>query len=77
MLWAPSARVLKQKLAIARALIHDPQVLFLDEPTANLDPEASKTVRDFILSLRKKSEQFSLTLTIWMRLNGSVTELQS
>jgi len=44
---------MKQKLAIARALIHDPQVLFMDEPTVNLDPESAKTVRDFILGLKK------------------------
>ena len=39
---------LKQKLSLARAFIHDPVVVFLDEPTSSLDPIMSKKVRDFI-----------------------------
>jgi ABC-2 type transport system ATP-binding protein len=45
---------MKQKLALARALVHDPEVVLLDEPTANLDPQTSRTVRDLLLDLRGK-----------------------
>jgi ABC-2 type transport system ATP-binding protein len=51
---------MKQKLGIACALIHDPQILFMDEPTANLDPESAKTVRDFILELKKEKRTIFL-----------------
>ncbi len=43
---------MKQKLALGRALVHDPKVILLDEPTANLDPQTSRTVRELLRTLR-------------------------
>ncbi len=51
---------MKQKLALARALIHDPPVLLLDEPTSAMDPESARLVREYIASL--KSSQRTIVL---------------
>jgi ABC-2 type transport system ATP-binding protein len=51
---------MKQKLAIARALLHEPHILFLDEPTAGLDPEGAHLVREFIAELKKEGRTIFL-----------------
>ncbi len=51
---------MKQKIAIARALIHEPSYIFLDEPTAALDPEAAITVRNFLMELKKEGRTIFL-----------------
>lgn len=51
---------MKQKLAIARTILHEPRILFLDEPTAGLDPEAAHLVRDFIAELKKEGRTIFL-----------------
>ncbi|EKN65475.1 ABC transporter [Neobacillus bataviensis LMG 21833] len=51
----------KQRLAIALALVHDPWIIFLDEPTTGLDPQARRTLWDIILLLKKKGKTIVLT----------------
>ena len=51
----------KQRLALALALLNDPQVLFLDEPSAGLDPQARLEIHELVLDLRREQRTILMT----------------
>ena len=57
---------MKRRLEIARGLLHNPKVLFLDEPTLGLDPQTRRNIWDFILQLRKQQNLTIFLTTHYM-----------
>jgi ABC-2 type transport system ATP-binding protein len=51
------SRGMKQKVCLCAALIQDPEIIFLDEPTSNLDPAAARIVKNLISELVKKADK--------------------
>lgn len=52
---------MRQRINVIRAVLHDPDILFMDEPTTALDPQSTRFVRDFVMDLRRRGHTIVLT----------------
>jgi len=55
---------MKKKIAIGAAVMHDPKVLFLDEPTGGLDPKSAKTMKDLLVDMKQRGTAIFMTTHI-------------
>jgi ABC-2 type transport system ATP-binding protein len=69
------SRGMKQRLGIARAIIHRPKVLLLDEPASGLDPKARLELRNLLLSLRDQGTTILISSHILTELEGFCTSI--
>jgi ABC-2 type transport system ATP-binding protein len=69
------SRGMKQRLGIARAIIHRPKVLLLDEPASGLDPKARLELRNLLVSLRNKGTTILVSSHILTELEGFCTSI--
>ncbi|HVO44645.1 MAG TPA: ABC transporter ATP-binding protein [Aggregatilineales bacterium] len=58
---ATYSKGMKQKLALVRAMLHNPPILLLDEPTSAMDPQSAKQVRDALIELKRDQRTIVLT----------------
>jgi ABC-2 type transport system ATP-binding protein len=69
------SRGMKQRLSLARALLHDPQLLVLDEPASGLDPRARVQLRELIAELSRMGKSVIISSHILSELEGICTHL--
>jgi ABC-2 type transport system ATP-binding protein len=69
------SRGMKQRLGLARAMLHRPKVLFLDEPASGLDPKARMTLRDILQALQRQGTTILISSHILAELDGLCTSI--
>jgi len=69
------SRGMKQRLCLARALVHDPQILILDEPASGLDPRARAQLRELIVELGRMGRTVLISSHILPELEGMCSHL--